>query len=288
MLATSNASILSGSVQQIKDAISEFRTSSVLEEALPILERIIYLFDIEPLSKFLISVLPTINFRNWWNELNKNGESSGTFAISWPHDCGERIAMQVELCRMIIREKENDSLRFFTYKYCHPRVSKISDLVAVFAKKVLDPFVRDIDRLVALRPVSPILLEAMRNLPTSDDDILDKLLQEACRKFKDPAPQSLQDAVEKLWDSLERLKTLEDPKDKKKSINMLLEKVTEDPLFRENLNQEAIALTAIGNKFQIRHFETDKISLSQKQLEYLFHRLYSLIRFLLLSQNRNP
>jgi hypothetical protein len=285
MFATSNGSVLSDSVQQIKDAISDFRNSSALEDAFPCLERIVYLFDIEPLSKFLISFLPTINFRNWWNELNENGKSSGVFVISWPHDCSERIAIQVELYRMIIREKENDSLRFFTNKYCNPRRDlRNSDLVAAFATKVLDPLVRDIDRLIALRPVSPILLEAMRNFPLSGDDVLDEKLQEACRKFKDPAPQSIQNAVEKLWDSFERIKTL-NLVDKKKSIVMLLEQATEDKLFRDHINNEMGALTEIGNKFQIRHFETDKLPLNQKQLEYLFHRLYSLMRFLLLARN---
>jgi hypothetical protein len=286
MFATSNASVLSGFVQQIKDAISDFRNSSVDNEAFHILERIVYLFGIEPLSKFLISVLPTINFTEWWDELKKNVDSSGTFAISWPHDCGERIAIQVELCRMIIREKENNSLRFFTEKYCHPRGSKISDIVTAFATKVLDPLVRDIDRLIALRPVSPILLEAMRNFPPSGDDVLDEKLQEACRKFKDPAPQSLQDAVEKLWDSLQRLKTL-DHQDKKKSIFILLEKTIDEPKFRDSINKEMLALTEIGDNFQIRHFETNKPPLNQNQLEYLFHRLYSLIRFLLLARNKN-
>jgi hypothetical protein len=285
MFATSNVSALSDSVQQIKDAISDFRNSSVLEEAFPFLERIVYLFDIEPLSKFLISVLPTINFRDWWNELNKNGESSGIFVTSWPHDCEERIAIQVELCRMIVREKEKDSLRFFTDNYCNPWSHlKNSDLVAAFVKKVLDPLVRDIDRLIALRPVPPILLEAMRNFPLSGDETLDDKLQEACRKFKDPAPQSLQDATEKLWDSFERIKTLH-LADKKKSIVMLLEQATEDQLFRDRINNEMSALTEIGNKFQIRHFEIDKLPFNQKQLEYLFHRLYSLIRFLLLARN---
>jgi hypothetical protein len=187
---------------------------------------------------------------------------------------------------MIIRENENDSLRFFTDKYCHPRVSKISDLVAVFAKKVLDPFVRDIDRLIAFRPVSPILLEAMRNFPTSGDDILDELLQEACRKFKDPAPQALQDAVEKLWDSWEKLKNSED-QDKKKSVKILLDKVTDCQEFRDQLEQEATTLTLIGNKFHIRHSEPTQVKLNEsEELEYLFYRLYSLIRFLLLARNK--
>jgi hypothetical protein len=277
MFATSNASVLSGSVQQIKDAISDFRTSLVEQEALHVLERIVSLFDSEPLGNFLTSALPSINFRNWWNK----SEEGLTGVLLLPPDLHESIAIRVELCRVI--KKENDVLIHFTNRYCR---SQGLSYFERFATKVLDPLVRDIDRLIALRPVSPILLEAMRNFPPSGDDVLDEKLQEACRKFKDPAPQSLQDAVEKLWDSLQRLKTL-DHQDKKKSIFILLEKTIDEPKFRDSINKEMLALTEIGDNFQIRHFETNKPPLNQKQLEYLFHRLYSLIRFLLLARNKN-
>lgn len=39
-------------------------------------------------------------------------------------------------------------------------------------------------------------------------------------------------------------------------------------------------------RFQIRHFEVGKQPLSLEQLDYLFHRFYSLIRFLLLSHTK--
>lgn len=197
-----------------------------------------------------------------------------------------RVAIQVELCREIERSS-SISLIQFIQKYCGDNSGDLSRLFKAFTTKILDPLVRDISRLIESRPVSPILLDAMRNLPVSGDETLDELLQEACRKFKDPAPQSLQDATEKLWDSWERIKSLENPDNKKQSAKVLLEKAaTDDMSFYNYLDREATALTEIGNKFQLRHFEVGKQPLTPEQLDYLFHRLYSLIRFLLLAHTK--
>jgi hypothetical protein len=282
MLATSNSSVLSASVQQIKDAIDDFRNSSVEQEALNIINRIVSLFNSEPLAEFLTSTLPIIDFQTWWDK----SEAKMIGEIEWPNDIEKRVAIQVRLCLQI--EQENNVLQYFSRRYCYPKGSHESGYFAAFATKVLDPLVRDISRLIEFRPTSPILLDAMRNLPVSGDDTLDKLLQEACRKFKDPAPQSLQDATEKLWDSWERLKALEDrEKNKKKeSVKILLDKATDCQEFREQLEQEATTLTNIGNKFHIRHSEPIQVKLNESEQEYLFHRLYSLIRFLLLARNK--
>lgn len=273
-------SIMSQSLQQIRDAISDFRNSSDPDEAVNFLKRIVYLFNTEPLAIFLTSVLPSIDFETWWEE------SIGDSGILWPSEIDSRVAVQVKLCGEI-EQSNRIHLIDFIMKYCGENSDDFSMLFKAFATKVLDPLVRDIGRLIELRPVSPILLEAMRNFPSSSDETLDKLLQEACRKFKDPAPQSLQDATEKLWDSWERIKSLENPDNKKQSIKVLLEKATADESFYTYLDQEAKALTDIGNQFQLRHFEVGKQPLTPEQLDYLFHRLYSLIRFLLLAHARN-
>jgi hypothetical protein len=277
MLVTPANSILVASLNEIKDAISDFCNSSLPGEADNTLKRIVSLFEKEPLAGFLISVLPPIDFETWWEESIDNGW------IQWPNEMGTLVAIRVELCREIERSS-SISLIDFIQKYCGENSESLSRLFKAFTTKILDPLVRDISRLIESRPVSPILLDAMRNIPVSGDETLDELLQEACRKFKDPAPQSLQDATEKLWDSWERIKSLENPDNKKKSVKVLLEKAaTDDMSFYNYLDREATALTEIGNKFQLRHFEVGKQPLTPEQLEYLFHRLYSLIRFLLLA-----
>jgi hypothetical protein len=88
---------------------------------------------------------------------------------------------------------------------------------------------------------------------------LDKMLQAAREKFLNRALDVRREALEKLWDAWERLKTLEPGKDKKASVKALLDRVSTEPMFRERLESEAAQLTEIGNKFMIRHSEIDRI-----------------------------
>ena len=119
------------------------------------------------------------------------------------------------------------------------------------------------------------------------DPSLDGLLQSAQSKFLSNDPDLRKEALEKLWDSWERLKTLEPGKEKKDSVRILLDKTTTEPAFRESLEAEARALTEIGNNFMIRHTEVGKIPIaSAEQVEYFFHRMFSLIRLILRSTGR--
>jgi hypothetical protein len=154
-----------------------------------------------------------------------------------------------------------------------------------FVEKLLNPLIRDIGHLTETRLISPHLLESMRHLPASGDADLDALIQDACQKFRDPAPSVRRDATEKLWDAWERLKSLDNPTEKKVSAQQLLDSATDIPAFRKLLGDEAKALTDIGNNFRIRHHETNKSSFTRpEQHDYLFHRLYALIHFLLSSR----
>ena len=88
----------------------------------------------------------------------------------------------------------------------------------------------------------------------TSDPVLDELLETARRNFLDPAIHDRREALKKLWDAWERLKTLEGG-DKKTAIGILLDRVSPDPAFRNVLEAEAKALTEIGNSFMIRHTE---------------------------------
>ena len=87
--------------------------------------------------------------------------------------------------------------------------------------------------------------------------------------------------MEKLWDAFERSKTyfVEEKIDKKNSMEQVLDKLCNGHKdFRELLNAECKALTEIGNKFQIRHFEKDKIAIEDaNEIDYLFYRMFSYI-----------
>ena len=77
-------------------------------------------------------------------------------------------------------------------------------------------------------------------------------------------------------------------KDKKDSVQKLLNMAAPEEAFRKMLNNEAITLTEIGNSFQIRHSETDKLPvIAGKHIDYLFHRLFSIIHLLLVSLKEN-
>jgi AbiJ N-terminal domain 4 len=119
------------------------------------------------------------------------------------------------------------------------------------------------------------------------DGPLNELLETARAKFLNRSLNVRLESLEKLWDAWERLKTVEPGKDKKASATALLDKAATESTFRDALEQEAGSLTTIGNKFMIRHTETDKVPItSSEHVDYLFHRMFSLIRLLLRSSSR--
>ncbi|MGH7146516.1 MAG: AbiJ-NTD4 domain-containing protein [Nitrospiraceae bacterium] len=121
------------------------------------------------------------------------------------------------------------------------------------------------------------------------DNELDRMLETARKKFLDPDLNVRKEALEKLWDAWERIKTLEIPGegDKKASVTQLLNKAASEPKFREVLEDEAIELTAIGNDFQIRHTEIYKTPIEQSEhVDFLFHRLFAMTRLVLRTSGR--
>lgn len=116
---------------------------------------------------------------------------------------------------------------------------------------------------------------------STQDAALDDMLERARQKFLHRDLVVRKEALEKLWDAWERLKTIELP-DKKASIGALLDKAATEPELRKALEAEAQALTVIGNKFMIRHTETDKVPIADSaHVDYLFHRMFAMIRLLL-------
>jgi hypothetical protein len=117
------------------------------------------------------------------------------------------------------------------------------------------------------------------------DGRLDEMLESARLKFLNPDSKVRREALEKLWDAWERIKTIESGIDKKAQVKTLLDKAAAEPNFRALVENEAIALTAIGNKFLIRHSETNRTPIStDAHVDYLFHRLFALIGMLLTSR----
>jgi len=279
---TREPSLLEPAVQDLRETLSDFRAAPY-RTAERILSRLVWHLDEEPLAGFLRSVLPRIDGSAWYDRARASiGSAAGSGVLDWPVGRPERVAIQVWLCRGIASGQIpllDFAINFF---YSGPSVDANT---AAFADGVLVQLVRDIDRLREMRPVPPVLFEAMGRLPTSGDATLDDLLNDACAKFKDPAPKARAEATEKLWDAWERLKSIGVQVKKKESVGQLLDLASPEPVLRAQLEMEARTLTGIGNAFQIRHFETDKVELvNPAHFDYLFHRLYALIHLLLFSR----
>jgi hypothetical protein len=119
------------------------------------------------------------------------------------------------------------------------------------------------------------------------DKILDGLLENARTKFLSRSVDVRREALEKLWDAWERLKTVEPGKDKKASTKRLLDKTATEPTFRNLIEEDAQALTEVGNRFMIRHTETSKVPVVDSgHIDYLFGRMFSLVILTLKSSGR--
>lgn len=165
-------------------------------------------------------------------------------------------------------------------------------------------FVQDVNRLFARNGIAFEMTvdgTAQRLLPKPLEDALanaifrtgdaetDRLLHAAHKLICSPDIDKRQDALEKLWDAFERLKTLEPGVDKKRQSEALLDRATgpTTPGMRALLGEEAKALTDIGNRFRIRHSEAAQEMLAgPNQIDYLFHRMYAFIRLILKVTNR--
>lgn len=135
--------------------------------------------------------------------------------------------------------------------------------------------------IVRLAP--PILQETLLDtIFRTGDHTLDQMLEEARRKFLNPDVSIRREAVERLWDAWERIKSIDRPDNKKLSIELLLNKAAQEPEVRHLLEDEAKKLTEIGNSFHIRHSEMAQTRISDSDhLDYIFHRLFSMFQLLL-------
>lgn len=273
-----HAPSLERAFQELRDAVDDL-ASSPSQNSANVLERFVTVFESEQFAKFLSSVLPRITAEEEAAVLRPGQGLVGHGTVNWPHDRAKRVALQVALIQHLAGQ--HNRLIMVTREYYYSGVNSFTAHIQRFIDAMVRPMLRDLERLAEDRAVSPVLVEAMSTVPKSGDPILDNLIQEAVEKFKDSGPAAQKEGLERLWDAWERLKTVEGA-DKKVSVGMLLDLAAQERHFREMIETEAKALTSIGNDFHIRHFETSKTPLgSAAQVDYLFHRLYAFIHFLL-------
>lgn len=134
-----------------------------------------------------------------------------------------------------------------------------------------------------VRVLPPVLGEDLkRTLFNTGDRTLDNMLEECRTKFSDRNPLVRREALERLWDAWERLKSLADPSDKKRSVKIILDAVTSEPSLQVRLEEEATELNSIGNGHLIRHSEVNQVPvIDVDHVDYLFHRLFAMIQLVL-------
>lgn len=212
--------------------------------------------------------------------------------ISWPlrPDPIPPTLAILDLTQFVFRKIAKPSTRNHHSFYGH-------DHLWYDREKGQSEFCEDINRILArnglafelksdgqiVRLASPVLREQLASATFTTGDLeLDTLLETARKKFLDADLVVRREALEKLWDAWERLKTILPGADKRVSATALLDQASVEPKFRKILNSEAETITTIGNTFQIRHSETSQVSLKDSaHVDYLFHRLFALIWMLL-------
>ena len=145
------------------------------------------------------------------------------------------------------------------------------------------------DEGVIQRTVPKPLAERLKRTEfRTGDQELDDLLDTAIQRYLLPEPEARQDALEKLWDAFERLKTIEN-QDKRAGVTTLIDRATarDAIVFRSTVTEEFRVMTKIGNKLRIRHSEVGQEPLRDNgEKDYLFMRLFSLIWLMLKATGR--
>jgi len=169
----------------------------------------------------------------------------------------------------------------------HIRLLETNDVSVVFRNDINEVFQKTgllytltenmtVERIVEYSTISPEVETAISSVKEPG---LKDLLDEAISLFKQPNPAMRNDAVEKIWDALERLKTYYTTLDKKASVTKIVTEMSAGQSeFEQLFSAEFATLTKIGNDYRIRHHETNKIDINDiRYYDYFFNRCLALI-----------
>jgi hypothetical protein len=223
-----------------------------------------------------------------------NGEIPG---IEWPlrtHRPPETpmILDVLEFCAASVGTPINDSWHsyFNHYHLSWDRQLGLKELVSDVNRLLRrNGLAFEMDEEGKIRRVVPepmrIVLESGRF--STGDNLCDGFLEAARDRILLPEPEERREALDKLWDAFERLKTLE-PGDKKVAANALLERTAvSGTRYRNFLDAEAKALTEIGNSLGIRHSETEQEHISgTENIDYLFTRMFAFLHLVAKNSGR--
>lgn len=234
--------------------------------------------DRNSLNNYLSFSIPGLLFDYQGNVIAPAGDDFNQYALL---DYIEFIALN------ITDYQDQGYHPFFLHQ--HIKVLKTNMVFATYRQEINDAF--------ALTGLLYVLTDKKQVERISDSDAqiatnqetingvqepgLKQLIDDAIRLYKNPRPEIYHTAVEKIWDALERIKTIgmEHGLDKKASVSELINRMSSGKKeFMSLFDSEFHALTDIGNHFRIRHHEMDKIDISDEHYYgYFFNRCFSLV-----------
>ncbi|HTO15237.1 MAG TPA: hypothetical protein VLZ83_05685 [Edaphocola sp.] len=189
----------------------------------------------------------------------------------------------LEFCYIHIKQPVQGSYHEYFNHYhltfqdsIEPQKKFQGEINKIFERNGIVFFINDNGKIIRHVPIT--LQKQTNQIFNTTDSKLNELIRLAYSKFILPKLEDRINGLEKIWDAFERVKTFYSSQ-KNVSASHLIELVSNgNSSIKDELEKEAKALTEIGNKFQIRHFETDKIEITDnKHVDYLFYRVVSLI-----------
>ena len=155
----------------------------------------------------------------------------------------------------------------------------VEDINETFEKTHLAYELKDNLQIERIEEASVLSDKIEQDIAQIKEPGLKDLLMEAIQKHKSPYPQDQKDAVEKIWDAFERMKTYYGNLSKKDSADAIIRDIANNRQEYINLfKSEFESLTKIGNEFRIRHHETNKIDITDtRHYDYFFNRCLALI-----------
>jgi hypothetical protein len=236
-------------------------------------------------SGFAAALRAEINGLQW--PLVTSSRDDGDFMSEWRPSSPPTLQVldTLEFCwRHIAKTYENGRHDYFKHTHLRFEVEPgrdefRDDANRILARNGMAYEMQPDGRFVRLAP--PVLAELLRaGVLRTGDRILDVMLEEVRVKFMSPEPLTRREALERLFDSFERLKSIAHA-DKATSIRMLLERAAPEPSFRASLDAECKELTSIGNGNLFRHHEVrQNVLVDVQQVDYVFHRLYAIVALL--------
>lgn len=181
----------------------------------------------------------------------------------------------------------NDLVIFIMCNYPHC----VFDAIELFARYSNENFVNEINLLLknsgftyqlAGGKIESVEM-SLRNTAAISEPGLKELMEQATNLYNSKIVSEKQFAVEKIWDALERLKTYYTNLDKRKSVEKIINDMSnQNDKYKKLFEDEFMELTKIGNEFRIRHHETNKTDIiDNNYYSYFYHRCYALLELAL-------